>query len=238
MPLEKSDYKSYMQSAAWLRKSRAVRELVGACENCGSPKWLCCHHFNYLNLGEETFDDLICLCNDCHNAYHRVVRPSQLPKETMPRAEKVALIRKTIAESPKKKKRKKRSKPQVALSVKPSKFELSGEMVTLTIPMLLAGRHPKTDWFTKRHVNELRLDGVKPTPAWMSKVAGMQVHKEHYEAFLAYAAPKTPVHPASLKRERKDKRAARREKIAAAQERRRWIKQRQARERRDRRPEA
>jgi 5-methylcytosine-specific restriction endonuclease McrA len=42
------------------------------CEECGSPWGLQVHHKTYERLGNETLDDLVCLCRDCHRKKHDI----------------------------------------------------------------------------------------------------------------------------------------------------------------------
>lgn len=64
-------YKLYLQSKHW----KATREFIinkydGKCELCGKEKGINIHHLTYERLGEETENDLMCLCKKCHEVLH------------------------------------------------------------------------------------------------------------------------------------------------------------------------
>ena len=64
------NYKRYINSKKWLRKSKEFIALVGKCEKCGSGYNLTCHHKNYNHLGQERIWDIMVLCWNCHKKYH------------------------------------------------------------------------------------------------------------------------------------------------------------------------
>ena len=65
-------YKKYRKTKKWKTLASLVKEKAGnKCVFCGSEKKLVAHHHNYINLYNETEDDLICVCNICHNKIHR-----------------------------------------------------------------------------------------------------------------------------------------------------------------------
>lgn len=63
-------YKSYLNSAAWKRLAREMKERAGwACQACdkGDTK-LDPHHRSYRNIGfPEEASDIIVLCSYCHS---------------------------------------------------------------------------------------------------------------------------------------------------------------------------
>ena len=65
-------YKKYIRTKKWKTLASLVKEKAGnKCIFCKSEKKLVAHHHNYINLYNETEDDLICICNTCHYKIHR-----------------------------------------------------------------------------------------------------------------------------------------------------------------------
>ena len=66
------EYSKYRRTKKWKTLASLVKEKAGnKCVFCGSEKKLVAHHHNYINLYNETEDDLICVCNICHYKIHR-----------------------------------------------------------------------------------------------------------------------------------------------------------------------
>ena len=66
------EYSKYIRTKKWKTLASIVKEKAGnKCVFCGSEKKLVAHHHNYINLYNETEDDLICVCNICHYKIHR-----------------------------------------------------------------------------------------------------------------------------------------------------------------------
>ena len=66
------EYSKYRRTKKWKTLASLVKEKAGnKCVFCGSEKRLVAHHHNYINLYNETEDDLICVCNICHYKMHR-----------------------------------------------------------------------------------------------------------------------------------------------------------------------
>ena len=66
------EYSKYIRTKKWKTLASLVKEKAGnKCVFCGSEKKLVAHHHNYINLYNETEDDLICVCNICHHKMHR-----------------------------------------------------------------------------------------------------------------------------------------------------------------------
>ena len=62
----------YLASAEW----KALRQQVLArdehkCKSCNSTNSLRIHHISYYNLGAENLEDLVTLCESCHNSLHK-----------------------------------------------------------------------------------------------------------------------------------------------------------------------
>ena len=66
------EYSKYRRTKKWKTLTSLVKEKAGnKCVFCGSEKKLVAHHHNYINLYNETEDDLICVCDICHYKVHR-----------------------------------------------------------------------------------------------------------------------------------------------------------------------
>lgn len=64
-------YSDYLNSTFWKEKRELILKEKGRkCEKCGEIKFLCVHHTNYINLGNESKDDLKVLCRRCHEIEH------------------------------------------------------------------------------------------------------------------------------------------------------------------------
>lgn len=69
--LRRINYDEYIKSKKWQRKRRlALQRADFRCERCGSAINLQVHHITYDHLGNESFYDLIVLCNKCHGEIH------------------------------------------------------------------------------------------------------------------------------------------------------------------------
>jgi len=69
--MHKSEYIEYLKSEDWKERRQELMEQAGwVCSECGE-KATQLHHVNYNNIGmEELEDDVIAICNDCHNKIH------------------------------------------------------------------------------------------------------------------------------------------------------------------------
>lgn len=65
----KAEYQKYLKSDEWGKIRHEVLSIAGKrCVLCYSNKNLVVHHLKYPKVfGEESIDDLQCLCEDCHN---------------------------------------------------------------------------------------------------------------------------------------------------------------------------
>ena len=61
------DYTTYLRTKHWLYfKEEALKKACFKCQACNiGDTVLSIHHNNYNNLGRETFDDVIVLCETC-----------------------------------------------------------------------------------------------------------------------------------------------------------------------------
>jgi hypothetical protein len=67
----KDFYKLYLQTDLWKATRRKRIELDGfRCVQCGSPINLNVHHITYDRLGCEDMEDLVTLCEKCHERLH------------------------------------------------------------------------------------------------------------------------------------------------------------------------
>lgn len=74
--LAEVDYKHYLKSDYWKLVRKEMHKLAGyKCEICGYEMSIYVHHFNYENRGKETLNDLVCLCENCHEAIHVYEHP-------------------------------------------------------------------------------------------------------------------------------------------------------------------
>lgn len=65
-------YDDYLQTDRWKSLAALVKDRAGRkCQLCGSPERLEVHHRTYERLGREQMQDLTCLCNLCHSAFHQ-----------------------------------------------------------------------------------------------------------------------------------------------------------------------
>lgn len=64
-------YIEYTKSSRWSRKKKAAKKRAGGkCVLCGSTEKLIVHHISYKNLGNEPPEDLLVVCEKCHNKIH------------------------------------------------------------------------------------------------------------------------------------------------------------------------
>ena len=69
------DYEKYILSLKW-RTSQARQKTISldnfSCRMCGAKYPLHVHHISYKNLGKETLEDLVTLCEVCHEYTHKM----------------------------------------------------------------------------------------------------------------------------------------------------------------------
>jgi len=92
------NYWEYLASKHWAKRSAEFRKSKGnGCEVCGSEESTNTHHYNYLSLGNESDNDLFCLCRKCHEAYHSKFPARKLPTDAFnPRDCRLSHIQKTV----------------------------------------------------------------------------------------------------------------------------------------------
>lgn len=69
--VDRIEYSKYIKTKKWKNLSKLVKEKANnKCKFCESTKRLVAHHNNYINLYNETEEDLICVCGKCHLKIH------------------------------------------------------------------------------------------------------------------------------------------------------------------------
>jgi len=64
-------YKEYLKTDHWQRVSILAKENAdNKCQLCNGEGVLHTHHRTYENLGHEKYNDLIVLCQKCHEKFH------------------------------------------------------------------------------------------------------------------------------------------------------------------------
>lgn len=72
-PIVKSKYEIYLGSEQFADlRQKVLRRDHNKCRACGSTENLQVHHLSYRNIYHEELDDLVCLCRNCHAAFHAV----------------------------------------------------------------------------------------------------------------------------------------------------------------------
>ena len=65
------EYNKYRRSKKWKTLATYIKNKYdNKCAFCGSEKRLATHHHNYINLYNETENDLVCVCGQCHLKIH------------------------------------------------------------------------------------------------------------------------------------------------------------------------
>lgn len=74
-------YSAYMHSDHWLRlRATSITEHGYRCEVCHQRRFINCHHLTYRDPLEScTPDDIMILCQRCHNLAHKIPSISELP---------------------------------------------------------------------------------------------------------------------------------------------------------------
>lgn len=65
-------YRAYLTSPAWhLRRSKVLARCKSICEGCGAKEATEVHHLSYRHFMDEFLFELVGLCHDCHERWHR-----------------------------------------------------------------------------------------------------------------------------------------------------------------------
>ena len=67
-----SNYRDYLASPHWQKvRMEAIKRAKYCCQLCNSRKRLEVHHRTYERLGRELPEDVIALCDGCHEIFHK-----------------------------------------------------------------------------------------------------------------------------------------------------------------------
>lgn len=76
LPSNRKEYYEYIQSEKWKTLSGTFKKQAGnCCQHCGcdgKSNILDIHHVSYENFGNESYEDILVLCRDCHKKVHGV----------------------------------------------------------------------------------------------------------------------------------------------------------------------
>lgn len=68
----RADYYAYLETPEWQAKRKAaLHRAKGRCQVCNGSQRINVHHRTYERLGNERRDDLLVLCRDCHDLFHK-----------------------------------------------------------------------------------------------------------------------------------------------------------------------
>lgn len=66
----------YLKSEGWRETRKNILDKFNnRCVVCDAEQKIDVHHFNYDNLGNETYQDALPLCRKCHERYHEIFDP-------------------------------------------------------------------------------------------------------------------------------------------------------------------
>jgi len=66
------NYYVYIKSDEWYSRSAPIRNRnAGICECCNMRYGVSVHHKTYIRLGNETQEDLLHVCRECHEMIHQ-----------------------------------------------------------------------------------------------------------------------------------------------------------------------
>jgi hypothetical protein len=68
--MNREDYQAYLASRQWALKREAVRDRSnGQCERCWINPMMAVHHLTYARVGDERLEDLLAICDPCHEYF-------------------------------------------------------------------------------------------------------------------------------------------------------------------------
>lgn len=71
-------YREYIKSDHWkMKRELAILFYGECCSSCNSVKKIQVHHLSYARLGNEPMDDLMVLCETCHQKAH-IINPRNM----------------------------------------------------------------------------------------------------------------------------------------------------------------
>lgn len=72
--LQEMPYDVYLNTPHWGRVKKAAYGRYGhTCFNCESKRRIHVHHLNYSRRGHENMEDLMLLCEECHQLVHETI---------------------------------------------------------------------------------------------------------------------------------------------------------------------
>lgn len=139
-----SDYTTYLQSTAWQeRRTGCLLRAGHKCEACTGTHRLQAHHLTYERIFNEPLEDLMALCEHCHDALHRWLDAKGQRVEQYGRKQTAKLIRDVSWQARKLKKKTRR-------------FELSipGELRGADLKMFQGSAVGRRNWTLKAMESE------------------------------------------------------------------------------------
>ena len=70
-PNHETMYHEYLKSDAWKERAKLERQQNPNCSLCNRKGMLHVHHRTYVRLGSEREGDLVVLCDECHELFHK-----------------------------------------------------------------------------------------------------------------------------------------------------------------------
>lgn len=122
--MTRPNYEEYINGRAWAARRKCYyQSYEKVCTACGSKKKIHLHHHTYARLGSELDEDLVPLCEECHDALHRFHRAG---KVSLTQATFMFIAGKRGKPLPKPKRRKARKKPRKPAGKRAKSFKDTG----------------------------------------------------------------------------------------------------------------
>lgn len=88
-------YEEYLLSGPWkVLRLRRIAASLWICEGCGvKSNYLHVHHIHYRNLTDCTLNDLVTLCENCHDLLHRLLKWKYRQRKPTNRAETINVLK-------------------------------------------------------------------------------------------------------------------------------------------------
>ena len=70
-----NSYKDYLKNSFYWHsfRQKCIRDTCQACNEYGNKRWMHLHHLTYERLGAELPEDVVTLCEFCHEQAHKLV---------------------------------------------------------------------------------------------------------------------------------------------------------------------
>lgn len=82
-----AEYEQYLASVSWAdKRDERLRLSRGMCESCGANRKIQVHHLTYERIFKEEMDDLMCLCEQCHNELEKLIHEGAVSRHGEPNA--------------------------------------------------------------------------------------------------------------------------------------------------------